>query len=538
MGCMSDKGDFDICPHCGLSEEQSLIRSENALKIRAVLQDRYIVGMQKDSNGESIGYIGYDITSNSQIYIREFMPENLCFRNSDGLQIISRGGAQLNFKENISIFLEYNRRLAAMRNLLAIIPIFDIFEENGTAYMISEWVENITLEEFIERSGGHIDWSTARPLFMPVISALSEIWRAGISHLGISPQNLIILRNGKMRLKGFSIPEVRKVSSDLHPEIFDGCAAIEQYIHGAPVDESTDIYGFVASLFFALTGTLPQNSMKRKDDPRLLIPTDLLKTIPPHIVTALANALQVNPKSRTQKFERLRAELSASPTVTMAIDDNIMPANKEKLLEDDSEKEKIPWYIIAVIILLSLSIIAALAYMLFIPKDNNQQAQSSSSNVSSVVSSSKAASSAPENSVDIPNLIGTNFDQAQKQASNQGNYQVKLSSQEFSDSVEEGFIISQTPEYSQGTKISKGSVIAVVVSKGQSKRKLPSISGMSLSEASGVLTKQGFVPKKGSEQYSETYSEGKVIDYEDYKAGQYLEYGATVNIIVSKGKSS
>ena len=70
-----------------------------------------------------------------------------------------------------------------------------------------------------------------------------------------------------------------------------------------------------------MTGTLPEKAIKRKEDARLLIPTGILKELPPHVVTSLANGLQVYPQKRTQTFERLRAELSASPTITAVIEE-------------------------------------------------------------------------------------------------------------------------------------------------------------------------------------------------------------------------
>ena len=60
-----------------------------------------------------------------------------------------------------------------MRELSAIEHIYDIFEENNTAYTVAEWNESISLQYFVERSGGHISWNDARQLFMPVLSALS-----------------------------------------------------------------------------------------------------------------------------------------------------------------------------------------------------------------------------------------------------------------------------------------------------------------------------------------------------------------------------
>ena len=109
-----------------------------------------------------------------------------------------------------------------------------------------------------------------------------------------------------------------------------GCAALEQYSQTETFHEATDIYGFTASLFYALTGTLPEKAIKRKEDARLLIPTGILKELPPHVVTSLANGLQVYPQKRTQTFERLRAELSASPTITAVIEETQSVAKTDR----------------------------------------------------------------------------------------------------------------------------------------------------------------------------------------------------------------
>lgn len=102
--------------------------------------------------------------------------------------------------------------------------------------------------------------------------------------------------------------------------------------------EYTDVYGFTASLLFALTGTLPKNAMLRRKDTRLLISSQILKTIPPHVITAIANGLQVAPEDRTATFERLRAELSAAPTVTASIETmeikKRLPAAYQSIPED------------------------------------------------------------------------------------------------------------------------------------------------------------------------------------------------------------
>ena len=106
-------------------------------------------------------------------------------------------------------------------------------------------------------------------------------------HLGISPTSLKIMQDGKMRLGDFSVSLVRRMDTDLPPDMVPGCAALEQYTMGMQLTEATDVYGFTASLLFALTGELPKDAVYRKEDSRLMIPTDLAKTLPPHVITAV-----------------------------------------------------------------------------------------------------------------------------------------------------------------------------------------------------------------------------------------------------------
>ena len=111
-------------------------------------------------------------------------------------------------------------------------------------------------------------------------------------------------------------------------------------------------------------------------------------------------------------------------------------------------------------------------------------------------------------------------------------YKLVLLSEDFSDNISEGCIISQSP--SQGEEINKGSTIAVTVSKGSKKRSLPDIKGKTLSEASSLITSEKLTPVSTLE-FSAEYEEGIVMGYRDYSAGDKLEYGSTVVIVVSRG---
>jgi serine/threonine-protein kinase len=547
MNCMSDTGGDDICPNCGYrSAEPQML---HALPYKTVLQERYIVGKAKKSNGEGISYIGYDTVLNITIELREFFPQTICERADNAADIRVVSGSEIIFNDCLSSFLNYSREIAHMRELSSIVQIYDIFEENHTAYTVSEWNESITLRYFVERSGGNINWNAARQLFMPVLSALSAVHANKVNHLGISPDTLFIMKDGKMKLGGFCIGEVRRMDTDLPPDMVPGCAAIEQYVMDYIPNEATDVYGFASTLFFALTGELPQDALKRRTDSRLLIPTSILRNIPPHVVTALANALQVSPDKRTASFERLRAELSAAPTVTASIEENLQPIPKMPVSfhrEEQETKKGIPnfvWGIISCIIALVVFGGIAAAYMWY----QNPASSASSSSPSSAISSSMisgvsgllssansaASSSAVANQIDAPNLVGQDY--TKLSTSSNSNYKIMLSDSQFNDTIKEHCIISQTPL--PGQKMTKGSIIAVIVSKGPATRKLPDITNKSLSEASKLVTAEGFTPSTDYD-FSDTIPAGSVIGYKNAKANDQLDSGAQVVILISKGPKS
>lgn len=547
MNCMSDMQGKDVCPVCGHRKDEP--QNFGALPFKTVLQKRYIVGQAKRNNGEGITYIAYDKVLNIPVELHEYFPASLSERAEDGKTIRILGGSELVFQENRTAFLNYSREIAHMRELSSIVLIYDIFEENNAAYTVSEWNDSITLRYFVERSGGSLGWNAARQLFMPVLSSLSTLHAHSIRHLGISPDTLQIMKDGKMKLGAFSIGAVRQMDTDLPPDLVPGCAAIEQYIMGDTPTEATDVYGFAASLFFALTGALPPEALKRRTDARLLIPNAIMHSLPPYVVLALANALQVAPEKRTPTFERLRAELSAAPAVTAAIEasqkfDRVPPVQQSDSVVKAKEKKEVPGIVWVMSSCLAMLVLFAAIGVIWM-NHSGAQSQMNAAQTAASESSMETVSSQPEsdqtdvNKIAVPNLTGQNYAElvAAESSQNSSNqdYQVLLSSQQFSDTIPEGCIISQDPK--PGIQMTKGTAVVVVVSEGSAVRTLPKIAGKTLSEASAAVTSAGFIPSE-AEEYNNTVPQGKVIGYQDEKEGSQMAYGSKVIIVVSSGPKS
>lgn len=535
MNCMEELREGEgICHKC--KKTPSTLQPYPFISKGTKIGDRYIIGKGLHKNSESLGYIGYDFVKNSKVYIKEFFPSEFCIRQSDGrLKVNEPRDIVRKFKILSEDFRKYFRTIARHRNLSSLAAIYDILEQNNTMYVVFEWIDGIRLDEYLSSKGGFLAWNEVRALFMPLLSSLIRIENAGIRHLGISPHSIIVTNEGKLKLTNFSTKNLRVTGSIIEAELFDGCSALEQYIPGADVSESTDVYGFVASLFFALTGEVPSSAVERKKRDKLMMPSNILKELPENVISAIANALKIYPNNRIISFENLRIEISNSPVLKVK---NIYGSPEKfecNIPSVKSDPNSTKWGVISCVTAIALLLICFGIYWYWI-KDRNSSNNDSGQqpNISSIMDSitDNSSEESADNKVDVPQLVGKSVSDAEKLVTTDNPYKIVVLSEEFHESVEEGCIISQTPSY--GEQMYSGSVIAVNVSKGPEQRILPDISGKSLSEASLILSDAKFNPKMIRESSTE-FDEGIVIGYQNHQAGDSMDYGAEVVIIVSKG---
>ncbi len=535
LGCMKEYNGEKICPNCGFDKTST----QNApfMPLGAELQNgNYIVGKKLSNNAEGAKYIGFSKTMNTPVVISEFMPAGICGRANGKKKVVIRGGYEKQFSDLNEEYLNYYRTIARQRELTAISPIFDIFNENGVSYTVSEYYESIPFVEYINRRSGSIDWNTARPLFMPLIATLSALHSSGVGHYAISPENLVVTSSGKLRLTDFALKEMRQTGGFFEPELMDGCAAPEQYKEVGVLDEATDVYGFTATLFYALTGRLPENSNERKADGKLSIPTAVFKRLPPHIVTTLAGGLQVQKLNRISTFEEMRSQLSSAPTVK-AIQNE---ANRSALQSETAEnytprkKDGVPGFVWGILTVLAclLILLGAGIYWVYTNPDS----------FNSLIGANKEESEEdvivnPDDPdmITIPNLVGQRYDDVNAKASAGGNFVLIKTTDEVSDKFEQGVIKSQSPE--SGITAKKGATIVVTVSMGSAERELPIVAGQSVETAVSALNSQGFIAS-GVYISSETVPAGKVIGYTSHNAGDKERYGSTVVINISTGPES
>lgn len=541
IGCMHEIGDSIICPDCGF--DNSKTQSSPFLPYGVVLDKRYVVGKNLETNGESTLYIGYDKETSSTILIREFLPAGYYTRAEGAVKIEVNLEKRDTFQRLMSDFEQFFSFLSTLRDMSAMNVITDIFRANNTCYVIEEYEELISFEEYVTRNNGHVEWEAARPLFMPVISLLEALHKNGYGHFAVSPSNLYITASGKLLLLGFATINERRRGTPLKSQLYSGCAAPEQYENSFPIDNITDIYGFTATLFYALTGSLPACATERLNDGALLMSTTTVKRLPPHVVTALANGLQVKREDRIIDFTDLRSQLSVAPTVKAIQEEISRTASMATSVKPKKQSYGISPVSVGIIVTV-VSLLIFLGIGVFtIQKTNPVTTEPATTTVSEVENTLPALIQEGWTGPTLDNYVGQEYERVAAELESQG-VRVYRSVYDNNDNggyhpdYDAGVIYDQ--DFPEGTPldIENGFAVSFKVSNGSGEKSLPDFgNNTSLSSAIRILTDSGFVSvvEDLDYQHHAEVESGCVIGYKDRKAGDSVSVNEEIVLIVSKG---
>lgn len=529
MGCMQELNGSVICPNCHF--DNSEVQSAPFLPFGTELAGRYVTGTGLETNGESTRYIAFDKQTGDVVIVSEFLPIGLFSRDEGQTELKVNYDDRLAFNKLKDEFISYFRIISELKDLSALTNIVDVFEENNTAYAIEEKEDLIPFEEYIERSNGHLDWDIARPLFMPVISALEALHKRGVGHYAVAPKNLFITASGKIRMAGYATENERKRGTALKSQLFSGAAAPEQYEDNFPLDDITDIYGLCSTLFYALTGHLPKSAVERLKDSRLLMSTSTVKSLPPHVVSALANGLQVQRENRITDFDELRSQLSVAHTAK-AIQDEISRTASMNITKDQSRRNNGMSHTSIVIISVAITVLVLGIAGVFWLMQNPFAGLFPGNTDATAASTSSTEWTGPV----VPNYVGMKYEDVVKAAASDDSVVVYRNYNDaYSDKYADGVVMEQYPPAGSKVEQEDGITVSVTVSLGAQMRELPAIQGNKIDEAAQSLADAGLLAT-AEYQYSDTVAENRVIGYKNHVAGDTLESGSNIIIIVSKGR--
>lgn len=291
---------------------------ENTVNARAlpsgtILNDQYEIKRILGEGGFGITYLAYDNYLKIKVAIKEYFPSQFSSRDTTSgtkeITVIS-GEMSRYYEKGLNDYKTEGNRLTKFNNLDGIVSVLNFFFENNTAYMVMEYVDGITLKEYLKNRGNKLDWRKTLEMFRPVINSFEIIHRAGIIHRDISPDNIMISKDGRMTIIDFGAARNDDDEKSKTIMLKKGYAPPEQYVKNGNQGTWTDVYALCATIYRMITGERPQESIAIKAGSAKLTPIrSYIKNIPDRLEKALSRGLEIDISNRIKTMEELEGYL-------------------------------------------------------------------------------------------------------------------------------------------------------------------------------------------------------------------------------------
>ena len=516
LGCMNEYDEaFGLCPYCGY-EFGTPAESSLHMQPGSILFNRYIVGKVIGFGGFGVTYIAWDTTLKIRVAIKEYLPSEFATRAVGQTQVtIFSGNKTEQFHDGMLKFLDEAQRLMKFQNEQGIVHIYDSFEENNTAYIVMEYLDGETLTAYLERNG-EIPVGEAIAMLTPIFTSLEHVHAVGIIHRDIAPDNIMITKDGQVKLIDFGAARYATTSHSrsLTVIIKAGYSPEEQYRSQGKQGTHTDVYALAAVLYRMVTGLTPPDAMERKaylesrKKDSLVAPSKNCK-ISKNQENAILNAMNIRIEDRTKTAKEFLEQLNSKTPVQRVI-------GKVKTIDIWS------WPVwVKIVVPVGSAVMIALFVLLFTGKFKF------AGNLITDFTIGEGMSR-------VPSVINYSTGIAQDMLDG-----AKLSSiisgREISDNVPVNMVLRQSP--SAGEVAEEGSTVELYVSSAAEleveEGVMPDVSYYTEQEALEALEAIGVVVSV-EEEFSSDVAEGLVIRA-DVGYGSPLAAGDKVTLYISKG---
>ena len=313
--CMQALGQGeDTCPYCGF-DVNGYEEKTNCLRPFTVLQGKYMIGRVIGMGGFGITYIGWDLNLQTYIAIKEYFPESFAHRDTMATTTVTTNeNKQEIYDKGLKRYVEEARNLSKFYQLQGIVSVKDFFYENGTGYIVMEYINGVDLKHYLKGMGGTLDEATVLALMKPVFESLYEVHKNGLVHRDISPDNIMVDNEGKIKLIDFGSVRGQSAETDKTYTVIlkHGYAPPEQYYAKGKQGPWTDIYSLCATMYKMLTGEVPPNGVERMEDDTYVNPSSKGITVSERTEAVLRKGLAVKATERYQNIGELLSDLYGS----------------------------------------------------------------------------------------------------------------------------------------------------------------------------------------------------------------------------------
>ena len=430
---------------------------------------------------------------------------------------------------------EFRRRFCAESHAVAmlsnpnIVSVYDVSHSDEREYIVMELISGITLKQYMDKKGA-LDWKEVVHFTKQITRALSHAHERGIIHRDIKPQNIMLLRDGTLKVADFGI-------AALENEVYENNGQTIGSIHyiapeqarGKSPDARSDIYSLGVVMYEMLSGKLPYTGSTLAEiavKHMNATPASLVEqndTIPPELETITLKAMNSNLEDRYQSASELLE----------ALDNFTREAMRQEVPAETIEEEPVK---------------PVVSYDELTKKSYNIR-RKKASRVSFLSGSFGLLLMtlalfiflwnfwvrdlfSPAERIDLPDFVGSRYDDIVRNADPIFNFVI---TDVYTNDTAPGVIISQKPDPGRSMSVDKeGVTVEISVSRSMTSIEVPDVSNRDYREAMAQLQKAGFAVEVESST-SETVAHNYVISTSP-AAGESIISGSTIYLNVSSGR--
>ena len=303
MRCMAMKTDEqEACAVCGFIE-RDFVPEKHHLPPRTILKGQYLVGCALGEGGFGITYIGWDLFLHMPVAIKEYFPSGVVIRDQGQHTVnVFAGKDEQSFLLGRDRFFREAQKVARFDNNPGVVSVKNCFLENGTAYIIMEYISGINLGTYAAQRGGKLGFQETLQLLKTPIQTLEELHRYSTYHRDISPENLMLSKTGTVKLIDFgSAMESDSEKKTRVLMVRSGYSPVEMYSSTGKDGPYSDVYSMAATIYKLITGVTPPAATERLNADSLVRPTMLgVKEISQEQEAALMKGMAVQLNDRYQ----------------------------------------------------------------------------------------------------------------------------------------------------------------------------------------------------------------------------------------------
>ena len=460
-------------------------------------------------------------------------------------------------REDLAQDAEFRRRFhdesqaVAMLSHPNIVAVYDVSRSSELEYIVMELIDGINLKQYLQKKGGKLNWREALYFITQITKALGHAHSRGIIHRDIKPHNIMVLRDGSVKVADFGIA---RVASGGHSTLTQEALGSVHYIspeqaRGSHIDERSDLYSAGVVLYEMLTGRLPFEG----DTPVAvaiqhinsipLSPREIDPEIPEALEAITMKAMAPNPDNRYSSADEMLSDLEEfrkNPDVNFDYDlsefvPEVQPDEDrtqirrapgahgrperrsrreegEDLQEEDEPSARGPIWPIALAAGAVLLFVCLVFFFLW-----------------RIVG---AGLFTPADRYNVPNLIGKSYEEVADDQELLGRFTL-VQGETVADESDPGTIIAQEPEAED--QVGEGvTQITVTVSGGPEIIVMIDLTGQEYQEAYRTLREMGLKPQVPTYEYDEEIQENHIISFTPLE-GTVLTPGTEVELVVSRG---